>query len=322
MPTITKRTGPRGVRWRVQVRRRGRAAVSRTFRTKAEAEGWAAMEESTGKGAAGRYTVDDALDRWEREEMPRRGGKRWEALRIAAWRKQGWTAKRLAYFEQGDVADLRAAWLGRVSGATVAREMTLLGAILETARRDWGWIGTNPVHGVKRPAEPPPRRRGIAADEIERIVLALGFLGKVERPGHQVAVAFLLALETAMRAGELIGLEWSRVDLARRVARLPKTKNGEARDVPLSARAVELLRLLPALRPFTISAASLDALFRKARDRAGIVDLHFHDSRGEAITRLSKRLDVLELARMIGHRDLNSLMFYYRASAEEVARKL
>jgi integrase len=144
------------------------------------------------------------------------------------------------------VADLRAAWLERVSGATVAREMTLLATILETARRDWGWLGANPARGVRRPPEPPPRRRGITADEIDRIVLALGFLGKVERPGHQVAVAFLLALETAMRAGEMIGLAWERVDLERRVARLPKTKNGDAREVALSARAVELLRLHPA----------------------------------------------------------------------------
>lgn len=322
MATISKRAGPRGVRWRAQVRKRGRKPVSRTFRTKAEADSWAALEESTGTAAAGRYTVADAFDRWEREEAPRRPGGRWEGLRIAAWRRQEWAAKRLSYLTQGDVADLRAAWLGRVSGATVAREMTLLATILEAARRDWGWLGANPARGVRRPPEPPPRRRGITADEIDRIVLALGFLGVVERPGHQVAVAFLLALETAMRAGEMIGLAWERVDLERRVARLPKTKNGDAREVALSARAVELLRLLPASRPFTISSASLDALFRKARDRAGIADLHFHDSRGEAITRLAKRLDVLELARMIGHRDLNSLMFYYRASAEEIAAKL
>ena len=67
---------------------------------------------------------------------------------------------------------------------------------------------------------------------------------------------------------------------------------------------------------------SLDALFRKARDRAMIEGLTFHDSRHEAITRLAGRLDVLELARMVGHRDLRMLMVYYNKTAAELADKL
>lgn len=64
------------------------------------------------------------------------------------------------------------------------------------------------------------------------------------------------------------------------------------------------------------------AAIRQARDRAGLADLHFHDSRATAITRLAKRLDVLELARMVGHRDLRMLQVYYRETAEELAAKL
>lgn len=328
MATFTKRPGPRGDRWRAQVRHKGRPAISRTFRTKAEAVAWAAREESTGTAAAGRFTVADAFDRFEREELPRRDGRRWELARIAMWRREKWPARRLATLGNTDIADLRAAWLQRVSGSTVAREMTLLATILETARRDWGWLAVNPARGVRRPSEPPPRRRGVTQDEIDRIVLALGFVGKVERPGHQVAVAFLLGLETAMRAGELLGLAPERVDLERRVALLPKTKNGEAREVPLSARAVELLRLLPGR--FTISSASLDTLFRKARDRAKVIGLHFHDTRGEAITRLAGMrnadgnltLSIYELARIVGHRRLDSLLFYYHSSAADIAKRL
>ncbi len=85
-----------------------------------------------------------------------------------------------------------------------------------------------------------------------------------------------------------------------------------------------MLAELPADRPtvFDLNTGSRDALFRKAVKRAQIHDLHFHDSRGEAIFRLSKKLDVLELARMIGHRDIASLMFYYNTTAEELADKL
>jgi integrase len=108
------------------------------------------------------------------------------------------------------------------------------------------------------------------------------------------------------------------------VAHLRETKNGTRRDVPLSKRALELLALLPAAeagRPiFAMSAASLDALFRKARERAGIDGATFHDTRHLAITRLAKKFpNVLDLARMTGHKDLRKLQIYYNETAEAMA---
>jgi integrase len=140
-----------------------------------------------------------------------------------------------------------------------------------------------------------------------------------------VAVALLLAFETGMRAGELLGLTWAGVHLEERYVNLVETKNGDLREVPLSTRAVELLQLLRGVdrvRVFTVTAASRDALFRKARDACKIEGLHFHDSRANAITDLSKKLEVLELARMIGHRDIKNLMIYYRKSSTEISNKL
>lgn len=127
-----------------------------------------------------------------------------------------------------------------------------------------------------------------------------------------------------MRAGEICGLTWDRVDLSERVAHLVKTKNGRPRDVPLSTEAVRLIEALPHADPvFGLSSRQLDALWRKLRDRAGVVDLTFHDSRAEAVLRLSKKLEVLELARMTGHTDLNMLIrVYYRASASDIAKRL
>jgi integrase len=75
-------------------------------------------------------------------------------------------------------------------------------------------------------------------------------------------------------------------------------------------------------RVFRVSEPSRDALFRKIRNKAAVEDLHFHDSRAEAIWRLSKKLDVLQLARVIGHRDLKSLMIYYNESASDLAKRL
>lgn len=191
------------------------------------------------------------------------------------------------------------------------------GARGETARREWRWIDRNPAKDVRKPPDSPPRRRGVPQQAIDAILDQL--TGPV---GVEVARAFRFALETAMRASEILSLDWSRVDLARRVAFLPTTKNGAAREVPLSSAAIAILGTAGRGAVFPISSASLDRLFRKARDRTEFKDVHFHDARSEAITRLSKKLDVLELARVVGHRDIRSLMIYYRADAEELAKKL
>ena len=139
---------------------------------------------------------------------------------------------------------------------------------------------------------------------------------------QRTCLAFLFALETAMRAGEIVGLRWE--DVGAKSVRLPLTKNGDARAVPLSPRAREILAALPRTeRPcFDLDPGTRDVMFRRLRDTARIPDLHFHDSRAEAIWRLSKKLDVMELARVIGHRDLKSLLLYYATSADDLADRL
>jgi len=99
------------------------------------------------------------------------------------------------------------------------------------------------------------------------------------------------------------------------------------RFVPFTKKALRLLRLLDTWAKaaerdafFTISSASLDTLFRKVRDRLLIENLHFHDSRAAALTRLSKKMDVFRLSKISGHKDLNQLIeAYYRETAEDIA---
>jgi integrase len=226
----------------------------------------------------------------------------------------------------------RDARLAVVSPATVAREMTTIRSVIEFARRDLGWLSVNPVRDVRSPQEPPARRRLITDDELSAMLAALGYTGTVTTVRHEVAVALLLALETAMRAGEILGLRWS--DISGQVATLPKTKNGDRREVPLSSRAVALLESMRGRRLdhvrvlrtdgriFHVDPDSLDVLFRRARKEAGLDGFTFHDSRATALTRLAKVLTPLELARMVGHRDLNSLLSYYAEPAASLAARL
>lgn len=324
MATLTKR----GKSWFAQVRRGGHS-VSRSFTRKMEAQTWATqVENEIVAGTYGRPKLDSlaaVCARYAEEVSPSKGGVRWERIRLASFQRETLAERPIANITPENLGHWRDQRLAQVSPGTVLREMTLLTAVFEHARREWRLIAVNPWRDVRKPKAPRHRERRISDDEIERITLALGYDGSpIATLSQQVAVMFLLAIETAMRAGELLSLRWSDVDLQRRVAHLRKTKNGDQRSVPLSEAAVSLIAQMPRASDtvFAVEPGSRDALFRKAVKRAGCVDLHFHDTRAEACTRLSKKLDVLQLARMIGHRDPKSLMVYYRETAENIAKLL
>lgn len=323
-----------GKRWRVQVYVNGRRE-SAVRDTKAEAAAWALEREAqlTGKKLPAK-TFGDAMQRFRKTVSPERKGARWEQTRLLRMEHDPVAAVALARLSATDLADYRDRRLADVSGSSVRREMALLGSVIEQARKEWGWIRANPLRDVRKPKVPPSRKRRISDDEVRRMVLAFGLsefgchrktrtYSSLQRTG----IAWLLALETAMRAGEMLGLTWEHVHLRERYVHLVATKNGDTRDVPLSSRAVELLEAVAGKIPddspvFGLNPGTRDVMFRRARDAAQIPNLHFHDSRAEAIWRLSKKLDVLELARVIGHRDLKSLLIYYDADASELAKRL
>jgi len=201
--------------------------------------------------------------------------------------------------------------------------MNLLRSVLEYARRDLHWIKVNPMIDVRRPQTPPGRRRRVSAAEVAAVVRSFDVEPlRGDTATRRAGLAFLFALETAMRSGEIVGLRPQDVFKAERYVRLPRTKNGDAREVPLSSRAIAILEALPASDPvFGLDDRLRDALWRKVRPKE-LADLHFHDSRAEAVWRLSKKLDVLQLARTIGHRDPRSLMIYYHESASDMAMRL
>lgn len=313
----------RGNTWRVELYKGG-VRESSTFATKQQAAAWALQREAELIGARlPEHTVQDALQRYAREVSPKKKGERWEILRLRLLERDRIAAVRLPALRPIHVAEWRERRLQAVTGASVRREMNLLQSVFKACRKDWGWLAVDPVKDVDRPPNPPGRRRRIAQDEIDRVTLALGYDGGApETMSDRVALAFLLAIETAMRSGEILGLRWE--DVGEKSVTLPRTKNGDVRRVPLSPRAREIVALLPRGDGFVfgLDAGARDALFRKARDRAEIPNLHFHDSRAEAIWRLSKKLDVMELARVIGHRDLKSLLHYYHADADDLADRL
>lgn len=295
-----------------------------TFDTRTAAKAWVARTEyeiEHSDEIVSAMLFGDLLDRYAREVSTKKRGARPEIIRIDRIRRDKIAKRALGDLTVQDFADWRDRRLQEVKPASVRRELEQMSAALRQARTEWRLMSRNPLEGLQWPAQGAPRTRRPSPAELEALAISAGddLASTTARTHH----AFLFAIETAMRCGEIAGMTWANVDLVRRVVHLPQTKNGHPRDVPLSREAVRLIEALPQADPvFGLTADQISSLFRKVTARAGVVDLRFHDSRHEAVTRLARKLDVLDLARMTGHRNIRELMTYYNATAEELARRL
>lgn len=321
MASIVARNG----RWQARIRRHG-IALSETFSTKSDAEAWARrMESEIERGVwrdsseAERTTLKEALERYEREKTAAKRSVAKEQSVIRILREDAIAKLTLARIRSADCAAMVARWKkSGLAPATIKRRMNVLSHVFETARREWGMETlVNPVRLLKLPPVRDERDRRVSDEEIESLLSASN--SRLLRP------VVLLAVETAMRRGEIVGLRWEHVDLRRRVVHLPETKNGESRDVPLSSRAVSVLESLPhniSGRVFECREDAITQAFERAVQRAGISNLRFHDLRHEATSRLAERLQMHELAKVTGHKSPRMLMRYYHPRAEDLAKKL
>ena len=315
--------------WRARIRRQGYQSVSKSFRLKADAEGWARKVESEQERAvwhdgseAERMTLREALDRYEREVTPRKRAQASERSNLRALRDEPAAALALARIRSREVAQMRDAWArAGLKPASIKRRMVTLSHVFTVAAIEWGMPGlknNNPVREVRLAPEDNERARRVSDEEIDAICAAT--------ESAELAAYVRLAVETAMRRGELCKLRWEHVDLAAGEAYLPRpvTKNRHARAVPLTPTTVALLQSLPrrsdgrvmGLRPDSVTQA-----FERARDRVGLTDLTFHDLRHEATSRLAEKLEAHELAAWTGHREMKMVLRYYHPRAADLARK-
>lgn len=323
MATIKKRSNKR---FTAEIRIGGQYK-SKTFDTKIQAMAWAVETEQTlsPDGMVAGKTLGDLFDRYRDDITPSKKSHRTEHNRLNKFIRHPLSMMSLMDIKQTHFYEWITESLTKIKSSSVNRDLNLLSAVFEQGKR-WNWTDANPIRGIKRPKNPNPRDRRISEAEIERILDSLGFDGKTIAVHRDIiAVAFLFALETAMRQGEIWGLDWEDVYLDKCFVRLHETKNGTKRDVPLSTEARRLLNLLSpdsGTKVFATNQASSGTIFRRSLQLAGIKGMTFHDTRHEALTRLARKLQVLDLARMAGHRDPRSLMIYYNATAEEIAGRL
>jgi len=329
--------------WQAKIRRKGWPTQSRTFRIKVDAEAWArSVETNMDKGIyqsldeAEETTLKEIIDRFINEYAPRHYRHRDDEKE--AWRFQCSRLKdaigvySLAAIDQKLVAKYRDERLTPPSGSklkavgesTVRKELYMLSKIFGFIETECGinLPRGNPVTKIRKPSEGKARERRLSIDEWKKLEeQCLRSRNKSLHP------ALILAVETAMRQGEMLGLHWENVDFQRNIAMLSETKNGEARTVPLTTRVVDILKSLPQQTSglvLQVERQTLYHAFEAACKRAGIDDYTWHDLRHEALSRLAERGDmtVLELAEVSGHKTIQMLKRYTHLQAEKLAKKL
>jgi integrase len=209
-----------------------------------------------------------------------------------------------------------------ISPSTVRLEMSLLSNFFDIARIEFGISDANPVSNVRKPKSPPGRDRLLTPRE-ERLIHRYAYA----HSNPEFYSIIVLALETAMRQGEILGLKWEHINLRTGIAHLPETKNGTKRDVPLSLKARDaLIRLEPKScgRVFGYTSNGLKSTWRFMLQKLNIEDLHFHDQRHHCITRIFQlgTLNIMEVAAISGHKSLAMLKRYTHLDAHRLVRKL
>jgi integrase len=328
MATIRKLRG----RWQAQVRRRGIPPRAKSFDKQIEANRWARdLETEADRSgwvadtrAAEKTTLSELLARYAHEVTPTKRGAVSEKARINSIVRCPIAHRTLAKLTSSDVATHRDERLKTLAPATVVRELNTISHAIEIASREWGlWVPRNPIKLVRRPLVPRGRTRRLKEGEEDRLLAACD---RGRTPLLKPLI--ILAIETGMRRGELLGLRWEHVDLKLRVAHLPLTKNGDSRDVPLSRRATETVREFRAgtimhERVFPMTGNAVRQAFEHLRARAEMLDFHFHDLRHEAISRLfEKGLNIAEVGSISGHRELKMLQRYTHLRAADLVARL
>ncbi|MCA7892074.1 site-specific integrase [Burkholderia cepacia] len=321
MATITLR----GTKWQVKIRRKGQPTLSATFASEEAATLWAEEQDhgSFGKPAQSGPTVGDLFRKYIAHPMPDKRTSEWDrkTLQRMLRREEKLCSIPAVQFRKSHLAEWRDRRMTEVLGSTVGRELDVISSVCRVAIDEWNvGITSNPVHGLRRPKLPLPRDVRLMAGDDERLIAkAIDF-------NREIAPAIILAIETAMRQGEIAKLLWEHIDLEARTVLLPMTKNGRPRKVPLSTRAVEALTWCPPPhrgRVFKLTQSAMKYAFSRVREECGLGTLRFHDLRHEAASRLfEKGLNVIEVATITGHKNLKHLQRYTHLRAEDLALKL
>ena len=351
MATIRERAKGDGTRaFHVQVRMAGYPSRTASFSSKRQAERWAKTVEAEmiegrhfRSAEARRRTLAEAIDRYLEREVPKLRDGRMHTSTLPWWREKlgrfklcDITPALIAQYRDKLAAEpYRRARPGAKRSSlkagerarefkrkpnTVNNYLVPLGRMFSVARREWHWITHNPMEGVAKLPASPGRVRYLSEDERQRL------LAETAKDPQLHALA-VLALSTAARAGELMGLTWRDVDLTDGRVLLRKTKNTEPRVIWVHGEALRLLKEHGKDRrldddPVFLGAApgsryDYHTPFKAACAAASVRDFRFHDLRHSAATYLAREGATEHQLKVIGGWKSNVVSRYVHLAAED-----
>ncbi len=233
-----------------------------------------------------------------------------------------WLHKKFAQLVPTDIEEYIQERVEQVQPQTVDRELDVLSQVFNVAIKTWRIkVAEHPMLGVRRPRYFNERNRRLKEGEEGRLITEAQ-----QEESPYVEAAIRLDLNTAMRRGELVNFTWEMVDFEQRCIRLPETKNGRPHNVPLNSNAIELLQALPRCYGpvVAITGNALKLAFKRVCERAKIDDLHFHDLRGEGLSRYADTgsFTLLDLQSISGHRDIRMLSRYAHLCTKKLAERM
>ncbi|MCP5150376.1 MAG: site-specific integrase [Chromatiales bacterium] len=349
MATLVKT--PAG-QWKALIRLTGWPTTSKTFSNRRDANDWARQVEQEmvrgvyiDRSPSERTTLNAAMARYLTEVSPTKSKGAAERERNTArplLDELG--AYSLAAITPQLVSDYRDKRLAGVSPKTgrplspnsVRLELALLSHLFTVAVQEWGvGLVRNPVAMIRKPRPAEARDRRLTPAEQARLLAQCRM-----HSNPMLYWIVVVAIETGMRRSEILGLRRRHVNLERRIVHLPQTKNGTARNVPLTRMATGVLQeaIDAPIRPDDTDLVfwgdarhgnghrkpyDFTEAWERARDRAGLPDLRFHDLRHEAVSRLVEAgLGDQEVAAISGHKSMQMLKRYTHLRAEDLVEKL
>ena len=316
--------------WQAVIRRQGLPNQYKTFVSQEDAIKWArGIETEIDRGVINNYSITDKvvfskiIARYQLEITPEKKSAARELSRLKCLNKHfgelilpNITPTRIALFR-----DLRLS--EGLSGSTVIKDINTLSHIIDIARKEWGYyLPSNPTKLIRKPKNAASRIRRLSSDEEKHLL-------KVAKKSKSLMMYHIIifAIETGMRLGEIIGLEWA--DISKSIAYIYESKNGESREVPLSKKALLTINKLPkhfaSKRIFWKwkTTSGFQSSWQRLIKRSEINNLHFHDLRHEAISRLfEKGLNPMEVSAISGHKSMQVLKRYTHIKTKYLLKKI
>jgi integrase len=321
MATFRKRSD----KWQARVQRQGYPDQCKTFFMRSDAEAWARKTEIEldqgilNSKANPNTLLKELLVRYKCEVTSKKKFASVEEYRVTAWQKHPLANYAISKIKSSDIAQWRDEKIKlKKAPNTIRLDLAVLSHLFTVARNEWGFEGlSNPATHITLPKLPSGRTRRLLNGELDLILQ--------NTDSALLKPIVLLAVETAMRRSEITSLEWKNLNLNKKTILIPVTKNGEAREVPLSEIALtQILQMnRTQARIFNITSHAITIAFGRACKRSGINDLPFHSLRHEAISRFfEKGFSIAEVALISGHKTWSMLRRYTHLKAEDLAKKM